>query len=208
MAESAIPGLDVNDPAMERMARRMRVPPPSAGTMYGTPQGIATDPGAAEAVRRTASMRFQQPLPPESQFTGPPRPLPESRPWSPADNSVKPPEPPPLGERIRGAGAATGQGVKTAGQATGQAIKNAGRAVASDVFRGGMRSTGVLSAVGETVGHGNAYFDDDVPLTDKLRIGATDAVGAVGSTLGAVGGGLFGVAWGQWCRVPVRSPAV
>lgn len=206
MAQTAIPGLDVSDPAMERMARRMRVPPPTSNVMYGTPQGVALDPGAAEAARRFST---QPPMPPQPTMrnappnAGPQQPLPESRPWSPADGTAKPPVAEPTIERIRGAGAATGQGIRTAGQATGEALKTAGRAAAQDVLRGGMRSTGVFSGISETAGHGNAYFDDNVPLTDKLRIGATDAVSAVGSTLGAVGGGAFGAGVGS--VVPVAG---
>ena len=206
MAESAIPGLDAYDPAMERMARRMRVPPPSAGTMYGTPQGVALDPGAAEAARRTSSMRFQQPLPPEAKFAGPRQPLPESRPWTATDGTARPPEQAPVGERVRGAGAATGQGIKTAGQKAGEVLKSAGRGAVQDVLKGGMRSTGILSGISETAGHGNAYFDDNVPLGDKMRIGATDLVSTAGTTLGAVGGGLFGAGAGS--VVPVGGTIV
>lgn len=206
MAQTAIPGLDVNDPAMERMARRMRAPTPTPNVMYGTPQGVALDPGAAEAARRFSTQPPMQPQPTMRNAppnAGPQRPLPESRPWAPGDGMAKPPVPEPMTERIRGAGAATGQGIRTAGQATGEALKTAGRAAAQDVLRGGMRSTGVLSGISETAGHGNAYFDDNVPLTDRLRIGATDAVSAVGSTLGAVGGGAFGAGVGS--VVPVAG---
>ena len=197
MAQTAIPGLEVSDPDMDRMARRMRSPVATPDVMYGTPHGVALDPGAAEAARRYT------PRPPAPTMrnappnAGPQRPLSESRPWAPTDGVASPPAPTPVGERIRSAGAATGQGVKTAGAAAGEALKNAGRNIAQDVMRGGVRSTGILSGVAETAGHGNAYFDDAIPTADKLRIGATDLVATAGSTLGAVGGGLFGAGAGS-----------
>ena len=83
MAQTAIPGLEVTDPDMERMARRMRTPAPTPDVMYGTPHGVALDPGAAEAARRYTPQPPAPTMRNAPPNAGPQRPLPESRPWAP-----------------------------------------------------------------------------------------------------------------------------
>ena len=92
-------------------------------------------------------------------------------------------------EGLRAAGEATGQaGAKYAGQAA-EGLGAAGRATGR-VLLGSSNS--ILSAAAATAGHGNAYFDKDMPLADKLRMGATDALATVGGAGGAIFGGGVG----------------
>ena len=99
-----------------------------------------------------------------------------------------------LGER---AGMAVGQGVNTviarAPQIT-DAVKAAGA-------RAGKFAVGNANGIGSTINafapHVGFYDDEKVPLTDKLRVGASDAIHATATGLGGAFGGAFGGAVGS-----------
>lgn len=118
-------------------------------------------------------------------------------------------------EGLRNAGTTVGNAAVNAGPKVASALKSAGAATGRALMGTGGNAT--ISAIAATAGHGNAYSDNNVPLGDKFRMGATDATtalgalggslfggglgsvaGPVGTFTGAVGGGMAGGGGGHW----------
>jgi hypothetical protein len=92
---------------------------------------------------------------------------------------------------VRGAGEAAGGFVKNAGVQAGGVIRQAGAQTAKAVAG---NANAILSGAVATAAHGNAYFDPNVPISDKIRMGATDLAAGTGAALGTTFGAGFGSA--------------
>lgn len=174
-----------------RGARTARAPSQSTATFYGTPEGVATSAGDAEAARRAAQWQQSAANPAmhgDGRYGAPPNP-PEG--WTPPNSGPQPEA------RARGGFSFS---PRSAGEAAGDAIKSGLRSTAPLARQAG-EATGrliksnvnpITSAVDAVAGHGNAYFDSDVSLRDKARIFGTDAVHTGGTAAGAAYGAGLG----------------
>lgn len=127
----------------------------------------------------------------DGRYGAPPNPLP--------GETLKPvAEPPGVGRRVADALRGAGTSVREAGTAVGESLTSAGQAtrgMVAPVAKGALRATGALAAPAmEIAPHAGFYTDKTVPFTDKLRVGATDALATLGGAGGALGGAIFGSA--------------
>lgn len=118
-----------------------------------------------------------------------------------------------VGAGIGDAGVAAGKGLQEAGENAGAALKNAGTAtgkavtgIAGQALRKGAYGFDVIP-------HAAAYADGNIPLTDKLKLGAQDVIrmggaaggaafgagaGSVVPVAGTLAGGVAGAVGGDW----------
>lgn len=87
------------------------------------------------------------------------------------------------------AGTTAAAGTVKGAQVGTKVLSEAGKLAATGVLK---LKNPILNAADVAAGHGNAYFDEKIPFTDKLRIGATDLTSLAGGAAGTVLGGAFG----------------
>jgi hypothetical protein len=172
---AGIPGLDVEELPANRATMRQFMADPGPGNPRVGPGGSPQ----AQAFQTANAANIGPPEP--AGLRTPPSGTPVR------DALARAARDPSLG--LRSAGEAVGQGAVKYGGQSAQMLRTAGQAVGKTLLGS---SNSILSGAAATMGHGNAYFDKDMPMTDKLRMGATDALATAGGAGGAIFGGGVG----------------
>lgn len=92
------------------------------------------------------------------------------------------------GSALFDAGASAGNAVKDAAGKVSSGLFDAGQGASKLALRAVKPAAGLAGSFLGALPHAAAYADDSIPITDRLRLGATDITRAAGTAIGGIAG--------------------